>query len=217
MILDKKRIQKDENELFHYGVSSTQLYLNYRECIDKRLKLVMLEVAKVYEEEYSEDFDIINNHLLQQYKAFWNIAESIFQKFYEEIQEILSLNDVILPKDLLNSNNILTGTKLSESEIERLEEKYLKDKLYCQSLKEHKEKIEVACIPLQDKIISASKLHKEYMTKLKNVHKLSEKIQETTETLTSNNTISCLRPIDSNVNSAVRKKTLNKLLRQACQ
>ncbi|KAF7268235.1 uncharacterized protein LOC143194749 [Rhynchophorus ferrugineus] len=183
--LSAERLVKDEVELYYYGFSSTQLYLNYRDCINNRIKLLMVEVAKFYEQIKPDEVEETSENLLVQYNTFWAIAEQYLQKFYEDIQNILTLPEYVLSEDYQNPQNLLFNENVLkiEKDIKNLEEEYMIGKFYLESLKQCMYLIENKCLPLQVKVAYSSKYLKEIIDKLNKINILDCKRKELIETL----------------------------------
>ncbi|KAH1021279.1 hypothetical protein HUJ04_010814 [Dendroctonus ponderosae] len=138
-ILSHERIELDQLEVQLYGTSSTQIYLMFREMVDKEIKLAMLKITNYFEENAMHNQDLITKVLGEKYLEFYTQAEPILQNFYQEIQDILKLPDnVSLFDKCVTAEKAFDKSEVSilEKEIADLEKRCIIEKYHLEILKQ---------------------------------------------------------------------------------
>ncbi|XP_050307038.1 uncharacterized protein LOC126743848 [Anthonomus grandis grandis] len=214
-----EQLKRELTEMFYYGCTSTQVYTDYVEYIDLKIKCIMVQIAEVYEEHAHMDKDQVNELLGKQYQELWLELAEHLKKFNEEIQDIFEI-----PKDCVDVANMVPedcfqpkAVEKLEKEIEELQQRFNQEKFYLESLKQKQEIIERVSQQLsEEKINRAKAIQKTAKRDADLLKELNQKKQEEINKLLENSGrgYNIKAMISRNVNEENTEKVIEKIMKQ---
>ncbi|XP_066155976.1 uncharacterized protein [Euwallacea fornicatus] len=162
-----------EDQIAHYGLSSAKIFMDYKVYIEKKVKILMVYLARWYEQKTNLSTELISNMLIEKYKQFCSQLEPSLEVFYNELSNILAPPEPIQSKFSMvceaANEDILEEEILMEKkeELYILENNYKIEKYYLDALKRRMEALKT-CHQLLEKIEIALKMY-DLDTKLKRI------------------------------------------------
>ncbi|XP_066260486.1 uncharacterized protein [Euwallacea similis] len=153
-----------EDQIAHYGLSCAKIFMDYKVYIEKKVKILMVHLARWYEQKTNLSTEVISNMLIEKYKQFCSQLEPNLDVFYNELSNILTppkpiQSTVSLISEAANEDGLEEETLMEKKEeLQTLENQYKIEKYYLDALKRRMTALKT-CQQLKKKIEIAIKTY----------------------------------------------------------